>query len=154
MQEGAYMPGKIRALKIIYQVLAILALLGVVLGVLVILTGGILGGLFMKDMERKGYEPEEGDAASAAAGGSFLAGIFGLPVVIFGIILFILYLLIARGIARKRGWAKVLVIISGILMLPSIPVGTILGIFILLNISSDQSKVWFGEMPASNAVPA
>jgi hypothetical protein len=142
------MPKKIRVLKIIYQILAFLALFGVILGIIVIATGGILGGLFLKDMERKGYDSKEVDVASAARGGSVLAGFFGLPLIILGIVLCILYFAIAKGIASKRGWAKVLAVITGILMLLSIPIGTILGIFILLNIFSDQSKIWFGEIPA------
>lgn len=145
------MPGKIRAVKIIYQILACLCIISVIIGILVIATGGILGGLLIKGIETKGYEPEKGDVASSAAGGSILAGFLGLPLIIFGTILFILYIIIAKGIANKRNWGKVLAIIFGILMLPSIPVGTILGIFILLNIFSDQSKIWFGEIPAPTA---
>ncbi len=142
------MPGKIRAVKIIYQILACLCIISVVFGVIVIATGGIMGGLLMKGMETKGYESQEGDAASAATAGSVLAGFLGLPVIIFGIILFIFYIITAKGIANKRNWAKILAIIFGILMLPWIPIGTILGIFILLNIFNDQSKIWFGEVPA------
>ncbi len=55
----------------------------------------------------------------------------------------------AKGVANKKNYGKILAIIFGILMLPSIPIGTILGIVILLNIFNEQGKAWFAGTAAT-----
>ena len=125
---GENMPGGIKAVKIIYQVLAWLALaFGIIVGIIVIAIGGI-----------SGVSAEEG-ARTAFAVSTGL----GVAYLIIGIITFILYLITAKGVANQKNWGKILAIIFGILMLPSIPIGTILGIVILINIFNEQGKAWF-----------
>lgn len=51
--------------------------------------------------------------------------------------------LVAWGVKRKKNWAKIVGIIFAILNLSSFPVGTILGILILLGLFSQEANVWF-----------
>ncbi|TES90752.1 MAG: hypothetical protein E3J87_09305 [Candidatus Cloacimonadota bacterium] len=122
------MPGGIKAVKLIFTILAWLALIGgILVGVIMMFAGGAVGA-----------SGEEG----AAGGFAVFAGM-GLFYIIFGIVIFILYFMTAKGVANKKNYGKILAIIFGILMLPSIPIGTILGIVILLNIFNEQGKAWF-----------
>jgi len=41
---------------------------------------------------------------------------------------------------NKKNWAKVVGIILGILLLPGIPVGTVLGVFILIGLFSEEAN--------------
>ncbi len=124
------MPSKIKTIKIIYQILGWLCIVvGVLFGLMMLLIGGAAG-----------LSGEEGAAMGFAVG----AGT-GILILIFGVVFGILYLITAKGIANKKNWGKILGIIFAILMLPSIPVGTVLGIVILVFIFSDEAKEWFTE---------
>ncbi|RKZ27794.1 hypothetical protein DRQ29_02975 [bacterium] len=50
-----------------------------------------------------------------------------------------------REILHKKNWAKTVGIILAILMLFSFPIGTTLGIIILIDLFSDEGKQWFAE---------
>ena len=132
------MPGGIKAVKIIYQVLAWLYLVGFVLGGI----GTMIAGRTI------GATAEEGAVAAFAA----YAGL-GVFFIIMGVVVFILYFITAKGVANKRNWGKILAIIFGILMLPSIPIGTVLGIIILINIFSEQGKAWFAGTATETTTP-
>jgi|GEM_PF-1197741 len=122
------MPGGIKAVKIIFLVLAWLALIGCVIGgIAVIAIGGAARA-----------SAQEGAGAALAVG----AGL-GILYIILGIVIFILYFFTAKGVANAKNYGKIMAIIFGILMLPSIPIGTVLGIIILINIFSEQGKAWF-----------
>ncbi len=132
------MPGGIKAVKIIYQVLAWLYLIGCVLGGIgMMIAAGTIGAAV-----------EEGTGAAFAA----TAGM-GVFFIIMGVVVFILYFITAKGVANKRNWGKILAIIFGILMLPSIPIGTVLGIIILINIFGEQGKAWFAGTVAETTTP-
>jgi len=77
--------------------------------------------------------------------GTIAGVIFGVIFLIVGIVIFILYLMVAKGIVNQKSWAKILGIILAILMLTSIPIGTVLGIILLINFFSDESKEWFEQ---------
>ncbi|MCK4234779.1 hypothetical protein KAX75_10140 [candidate division WOR-3 bacterium] len=129
------MPGGIKAVKIIYTILAWIALIaGILVGIIMMIVGGAIGA-----------SAQEGAAGGFAA----MAGL-GIFYIIFGIIVFILYFFTAKGVANKKNYGKIMAIIFGILMLPSIPIGTILGIVILINMFNDQGKAWFaGTAPVT-----
>jgi len=85
--------------------------------------------------------------ATEDAQGAAIVGGMGIGVAIFGIIISvifgILYFLIAKNIPLKKDWARILGIIFAILMLFSFPIGTVIGIILLINISSDEFKNWW-----------
>ncbi len=132
------MPGGIKAVKIIFLILAWLALIGCVIGgIIMIAVGGAAR-----------VTGEEGAGAAMAFG----AGL-GVFYIILGIVIFILYFFTAKGVANAKNYGKIMAIIFGILMLPSIPIGTVLGIIILINIFNEQGKAWFAGT-ASTPTPA
>ncbi|TET76911.1 MAG: hypothetical protein E3J41_08335 [Candidatus Cloacimonadota bacterium] len=132
------MPGGIKAVKIIYQVLAWLGLIGCVLGGIgMMIAGGVIGAT--------GEEGAVGGLAAFAGTGVFF--------IIMGVVVFILYFITAKGVANKRNWGKILAIIFGILMLPNIPIGTVLGIVILINIFGEQGKAWFAGTAGETTKP-
>ena len=117
------MPGKVKTAAILYKILGwIEIIVGVILG-LVFIIGGIAGG-----------------SQTMAAG--IIGGL--VYIVIMGGIgaLFIWY--IAKGIENKNSGAKIVGIIFGIIMLFGVPIGTVLGIFILIGLMGDEAKQWFG----------
>ncbi|MGC9315456.1 MAG: hypothetical protein ACP5G4_07485 [bacterium] len=66
-----------------------------------------------------------------------------IPVAIGGIIIGVLYFFVAKGIHNRKDWARIVGFILAILMLVSIPIGTILGIILLIGFSDEESKAWF-----------
>lgn len=131
--NGMEMPSKIKTNKVILQVLGWLTIvIGVIVGILFILFG--LGA---------GTSGEEGAAVGAAIG----AGM-GIFILILTVIIGIIYLITAKGVANKKNWAKIVGIIIAILSLFSFPIGTALGIWMLINFFSDESKAWFEETVA------
>ena len=127
-QDINKMPEKLKRAHILIKVLGWLNILKAVYGGMVFVTSGILSFL-----EISGDDMD--------LGFSWLA--FGLGILIIGILSGFLFLKTAKGIEqRKSGW-KVVGIILGIISLPSIPVGTILGIFILIGLMSDEADSWF-----------
>ena len=132
------MPGGIKAVKTIYLILAWLYLIGfVIAGIIMMALGGAAGAT-----------GEEGAAAGFAVG----AGM-GVFFIIMGVVGFLLYFFTSKGVATGKNWGKILAIILGILMLPSIPIGTILGIVILININNEESKAWFAGTATSTTAP-
>jgi hypothetical protein len=122
------MPGGIKAVKMIYTILAWLILVVMVLvGIIMMIVGGAAGA-----------SGEEGAAAAAGVG-------IGMAIfyIIMGVVIFFLYFMTAKGVANKKNYGKIMAIVFGILMLFSIPIGTILGIIILINMFSEQGKAWF-----------
>jgi len=122
------MPGKIKAVKIIYQILGWISIVvGVLMGLIFLIVGGAAG-----------LSGEE----EAAMGFAIGAG-FGILILIFGVIFGVLYLITAKGISDKKNWGKIMGIVFGVLMLPSIPIGTVLGIIILIYLLGEEAKQWF-----------
>lgn len=92
----------------------------------------------------------------AAAAHRTIAGLYGLVAVLFGLFLLFgsddpsrtflllvipavmllpvaLHLAIAYGAERCKPWARIASIVLGVLMLPGFPIGTALGIWLLIN---------------------
>ncbi len=80
--------------------------------------------------------------------------ITGFVSLVVGVIGGLLYIFTAKGILNKKGWAKILGIILAILALSGFPIGTALGIWILVNFFSDEGKAWFEETPQAPVTPS
>ena len=116
------LPSKIKTSKTIFQVLGWIELIGTIIGGLAMIIAGAMSR-------------EQGITSI----------ILGIVFIILGIVIGILYLKTAQGIADKKNWAKTVGIILAILMLFSFPIGTALGIIILIDLFSDEGKQWFAE---------
>ena len=125
------MPSKIKTNATIFKVLGWIGLICGVLGGIIFLIVGIAAG-------------DEG----------VIAGVIGgIVFIIIGVVTGLLYIFTAKGIANKKGWAKILGIILAIMALPGFPIGTALGIWILVNFFSDEGKAWFEEGAAPVTPP-
>ena len=120
------MPSKVNTARIILKVLGWIEIVIAIIFLLLFIFGGVLIGT------------QEGSTAGGA-----IFGVVGLVIAIILAVIGILYLLTAKGIADKKNWAKVLGIILGILSLPNIPIGTILGVFILIGLIGEEADSWF-----------
>ncbi len=131
-------PSQIKTASIIYRILGYIY---IVVSIFFFLIFFILGVIFVL----QGGE-------NATAGGVFIiiGVIVGLIIALFAF----LYFKIAKGIEQKKDWAKVVGIIFAVLMLLSIPIGTILGILIIVNLLSDEATKWFekSEIPEDQSI--
>jgi len=69
-------------------------------------------------------------------GAAALAGVFDL--------------IAAAGVRRRAGYGRALGIVLGGLMIPLIPVGTVLGVFILSGLLGEEARAWFSSWPAGS----
>ncbi len=131
------LPQKAKTVVTIYKVMAwITIILGTLGSIIAMISGGLVTGvLAMGD-----------DSWAAIAGG--LTIVFGLIGIVMSVIFGILYFMIAKHLPLKKDWARILAIIFGILMLFSFPIGTVLGIILLINIFSDEFKAWWEGSPS------
>lgn len=79
------------------------------------------------------------NAEPARMGEVMMASIF--PLIFF--CLFVLHQLVARGARQHKNWARITTIVIGIISVFGFPVGTIIGIYLLVNSS------WTGNVTAS-----
>lgn len=126
--QNAEMPGKIRTAKLVFQTVGWMGIATAVFWLFVFVFGRLLLGL---------------SGEEHAVPGSAILGRPGLAIFGVSFLLAALYLPIARGLARKKTWAKVAGIILAFPMLAAFPVGTILGIFVLLGLWSKEARSWF-----------
>lgn len=124
------MPKKVNTARVILKVL----------GWIQIVVGVILFLFFLFGSFLIGTSGQEG-----AGIGSLITGTMGLILMVIVIGLGIVYLITAKGISEKKNWAKTVGIILGVLSLPNVPLGTILGIFILLGLMGEEADSWFGK---------
>lgn len=128
-------PQKLKTNATIFKVLGWIAIIGSILGAVIAIAMVAISG----------------DSESMV--GTLIVMI---PVAIVSIIIGLVHFAVAKGIHNRKAWSKTVGFIFAILMLFSIPVGTILGIIILLGFSDEQSKAWFsgaGNMDAQNYQP-
>lgn len=71
-------------------------------------------------------------------------GLFMVMALFFGAI-GAFHLWMGRALKEGRPWARTANIVFAILQLPSIPVGTLIGILILHTLYSDEGKIYFGK---------
>jgi hypothetical protein len=67
----------------------------------------------------------------------------GLCVWIVFIVIALIYFLIALGLLKGMGWARIVAIIFAIIGLLNIPIGTIISIIILIYLFKPEVKAWF-----------
>jgi drug/metabolite transporter (DMT)-like permease len=125
------MPSKVNTARIMLKVLGWIQ---IVVGIIVVIMG-LFGGALI------GTSGQEGSGAVAA-----IVGVWGIVAGIIAIAFGVIYLMTAKGVEEKKNWAKIVGIIVGILSLFSFPIGTILGIFILIGLMGEEANSWF---PAS-----
>jgi len=127
----------------------ILGILNIVWGGFICLGGLVLFLLFTGIAGAVGAAAEHGDREAApwlALAGVVIGALFvvlGIPEVIAG-----------WGVMNYRGWARILLIIISILHLPSIPIGTAIGVYGLWVLFNDETKRLFGiSTPVGYAPP-
>ena len=122
------MPGKVKMAKIVLQVMGWLAIVSAAAILLVAIFGSVIIGV---------------SAEETPLLGSAVVGVTGFIIAVITLAFGVLYLITARGIADKKNWAKVVGIILAILSLPGFPIGTILGVMILIGLLSTEGQQWF-----------
>ena len=121
--------------KMAWVIILVESWLGIVTSAIIIILA-LLGGSALKTAS-------DSMAGGLAFGLSFgVLGFISLAVSVFG-------LLVARGIKAKAGWAKIAGIILGILNLPGFPLGTILGVLVLVGLINDDASSWFNTSVAT-----
>ena len=83
--------------------------------------------------------------------GSALLGAAGIALAVVFVIFAIVDLVVAASIVKGRPWSRYAGIVLGILYLLAFPIGTILGLIVLLGLLGRDARDWFG--PASPAQP-
>jgi len=108
----------------------------VIAGILSILFALVLPSI-MATIMRAAMEATGEFGAGAAVGGigffwAFCAICWGIFEIFIGL-----------NLGKGRGWARIAAIIVGILSLPSIPIGTVLGILCLVILFGQEGKAYF-----------
>ena len=82
-----------------------------------------------------------GDSGSAVGG--LIFGIFGVVIALMLGVSALVGFMTAKGIREKKNWAKIVGIIIAILSVTNVPIGTILGVLILIGLLDSESSAWF-----------
>lgn len=122
------MPGKIQMAKVVLQITGWLAILSGAAFLLMSIFGSVIIGTSV----------EENSII-----GSLVVGVMGFVMTVIAVAVGVLCLMTAKGVVNKKNWAKVVGIVLGILYLPGFPVGTVLGVLILVGLLSSESQGWF-----------
>jgi uncharacterized membrane protein (DUF2068 family) len=122
------MPGKIQMAKVVLQITGWLAILSGAAFLLMSVFGSVIIGTSV----------EENSVI-----GSLVVGVMGFVMTVIAVAVGVLCLMTAKGVVNKKNWAKVVGIVLGILYLPGFPVGTVLGVLILVGLLSSESQGWF-----------
>lgn len=84
--------------------------------------------------------------------GSSLLGAAGILLALAFAALGAVDLLLAAGIAKGRPWARIGGMAMAVVLVVGIPVGTVLGVLVLLGLLGPEARDWFGaERPAAPA---
>jgi sugar phosphate permease len=127
--ERREMPAKVKTARAVFCVLGALGLITAAAALSLVLYGSLVLRLTRE---------EDALLGSALLGGlGFL--IFGLSF-LSGAVAF----LVAAGISRRKAWGRVGGLALGGLMLPLLPVGTVLGLFVLTGLTGSEANSWFG----------
>lgn len=105
---------------LVYGGIQVLVALG--LGLMMLGFGGLLGSI----------GASSGDEEALVVGAVY--GVFGVVVAVFVGVFGVVYLLTGMGIRRRRGWARIAGIVTGVLALTSVPLGTLVGIYALVTL--------------------
>lgn len=85
-----------------------------------------------------------------ASSGALFVSIIGIVVVLLFAAAAAVSFLTAKGISEKKEWAKIAAIIIAVLTVGNFPVGTALGVFILLGVFDESAKSWFSTNQVTN----
>jgi hypothetical protein len=77
--------------------------------------------------------------------GSALLGATGVTLAVLFAACGVFSLFTAAGIAKGRPWSRVAGLVLSALLLPAVPVGTVLGIFALKGLLGSDARAWFGS---------
>ena len=90
--------------------------------------------------------------------GSALLGATGITLAVLFAAYGVFGLFTASEIAKGRPWSRIAGLVLAVLMLPAVPVGTVLGIFALKGLLGPDVRAWFGSpngaRPASFRPPS
>jgi hypothetical protein len=75
--------------------------------------------------------------------GSALVGALGIVLAVAAAAVGAIDIIAAVGVRQRASWARVLGVILGVVMLPLLPVGTILGLFIIAGLLGAEAREWF-----------
>lgn len=131
------MPDSIKVARIALVVAAGLEMATAALFLFIFVSGAVLVGW---GTERAGLL----GSALLGAAGILLAAVFAA----FGAA----NLLIAAGVAKGRPWARLAGTAMAVVLLVGFPVGTVLGVLVLMGLLGPDARDWFG--PARPAGPA
>lgn len=76
--------------------------------------------------------------------GSALLGAAGVALAVLFAAFGVADLFIAAGIAKGRPWARLAGIAMGLVLLVGVPVGTVLGVLVLMGLIGRDARDWFG----------
>lgn len=117
-------------IKILGVLFIILGILGILVALLVFVLGA---GAAATIASQAGDDPEAAGGMLAAGGCmtaiAALVGILSLPSLLAG-----------WGLMKRKSWSRVLTIIVAILSLPSVPIGTAIGVYALWVMFNDETK--------------
>lgn len=125
--EARSIPKGVTVLKIYFMIA----------GILSILMGLILPPIMMVAMRAAMEAAAEFSTTPVAFGG--VGFVWGFIFICWGIFMIVIGLQLGQG----KGWARIAAIVVGIISLPSIPVGTVLGILCLVYLLGDECKAYF-----------
>jgi hypothetical protein len=75
--------------------------------------------------------------------GNALIGVSGVLLAAALLVLGLIDIATAAGVRRRASWARALGAFLGILMLPLVPVGTVLGLYVLTGLLGADARAWF-----------
>ncbi len=128
MNNERGIPGKVGTARAVFRVLGALGLITAASALGLVLYGSLV-------LRLTGEEH--------ALLGSALLGGLGLFIFALAFLSGALDLLVAAGISRRKAWGRIGGFVLGGLMLPLLPIGTILGLFVLTGLSGRDADDWF-----------
>lgn len=118
-------------ISILSVVFIVFGILGIVAAVLFFFLGA---GTAATILTSSHGEPDARVGAAWAGGCmTFIAAMFGL--------LSIPSILTGWGLAKRKSWSRIMAIVLGILSLPHFPIGTAVGVYALVIMFNDETKV-------------
>ena len=132
------MPDSIKTTRICLVVAAGLEIATAALFLFIFLSGAILIGW---GTERAGLL------------GSALLGATGITLAVLIAAYGVFGLFTAAAIAKGRPWSRIAGLVLAVLLLPAVPVGTVLGIFTLKGLLGPDARTWFGSPNGARPVP-
>jgi hypothetical protein len=122
------MPGKVKIARLCLLICGGLKMATAALFLFIVVAGSVLVGW---RGERSGLL------------GNAVLGALGIELFAASAVLGVFDLVTAAGVRRRSNWARFLGIFLGVLMLPLVPVGTVLGLFVLTGLLDGGARAWF-----------